>query len=185
MGILNTGVSGGVAVTSQNTGVSLSLLNDYGYILPSNAAPTPGPDTQGLVTVSGTYGVGALLSFEKCLTPADFTAGNWTPLYGVLLRSNGSGLASGGYTIALAVNQSLDLAIPAVQGLYAIRIRLSTAPASGAVIVSGTTFPAAAGAENPAVLAAYQQLTTYAAALALALSDMNGTDYLAGVGGSF
>lgn len=185
MGILNTGVSGGVAVSAQNTGVTLSLLNDYAYLFPSNAAPTPGPDTQGLMTVVGTYGAGAVLSFEKCVSPQDFTAANWTPLYGVLTRSNGVNLANAGYTMTMLPNQSMDFGLSAVLGVYAIRCRLSTAPASGTLIVSGSTFAAVAGQVNPAVLAAYQQFGVLMAAMVLAMSDQQSTDYLGAVGGSF
>ena len=187
MGILNNGVSGGVAVASQYTGVSLSLLGDYAYILPSNAAPTPGPDTAGYLTVSGAYGAGAVLAFEKCVSPQDWAAANWTPLFGVLYRTTGLPLPNAGNTSPMTVSQPMDFVLSSVQGFYALRARLATAPASGAPVLSGTTFPIVSGNVNPAVLAAYAGFQTYMAAMVLAQNDQsaNVTDYLAAVGGSW
>src|ERR1700720_547371 len=118
MPILTNGVSGGVAVTGQNTGVALQILNDYGYIIISNAAPGQGPDTQGVLTISGTYSTGGQITFEKGISPRDFTANNWTALMGVISRVTGATIA--GNTFPLGATQSNDFSLPNVQGLYAL-----------------------------------------------------------------
>lgn len=188
MGVLSTGVSGGVAVTGQYTGVPLILVNDYGYIIPATSAPTQGPDTQGVLTVvpgASSYTTGAVVAFEKCVSISDFNANNWTPLFGVLLRSTGIGILNGGYTNTMTPAQSMDFALPNVQGLYAVRLRLVTAPGSGSLVVSGQTYPASTGVLNPAVAAYYQQVTLGMAGFLLWASNQDNTDYLSAVGGSY
>lgn len=181
MGSLNSGVSNGVPVNSQATGVQLLVAGDYAQIIISNAAPTEGPDNQGLVTVSGTYPP-QTIAIQKVLTPSDFAAGNWTNLLGIIPRNTGLPDADG--FLQLTANQTLDITLPSIQGMYAVRVFMPTSLASGEITVVGITFPAT-GQFSAAQLAALQGISQQLLAHTLALSDMNGTDYLSAIGGSF
>lgn len=179
--MLTSGVSGGVAVSNQFTGVSLTLLNDYAQIIISNAAPSPGPDTQGIITVSGTYPA-TIIAIQKVLSGADFTAGNWTNLQGVIPRTTGIQDPDGFFQ--LTANQQVDFTLPSVQGLYAVRLIAVQAPTGGAILVVGNTFPGTGGV-NPAQLAALQGILSQLTAQTLALSDLGGADYLSLIGGTY
>lgn len=183
MPLLNTGVSAGVPVANQATGVSLSAVNDYAYILISNAAPTPGPDSQGVLTCAGPFTGNPQIALEKVISPADFNAGNWTALQGAVPRTTGVILS--GNTFTLIQGTSIDFTLPSVQGFYAVRVRLNTLPTGNSVLVTGSTFAVLNAVSNPSEIALLQQLNLNMLAVALALSDMNGTNYLEAVGGSF
>ena len=176
--IMNSGVSGGVPVVNQNTGVLLQQVNDYAVIFPSNNAPTPGPDTQGTIVLSpalsGGYGAGGVVAFEEALTPASYLANNWLPVQGWIPFGGTSALTGNTYT--LAANQTLNLTVPQVQGFYALRVRLVTLPASGIIVASGTTFPAS-NVFSPAELAAIANLTFLSTANVLAQCDQTNQDY--------
>lgn len=186
MPLLLNGVSGGVPVSNQVNGVAMTLLNDYGYILPSNNAPTQGPDTQGVLTLSaglaGGYLGSPVVAFEKCIGPGDFANNNWTALLGLIPRTTSTQI--GGNTFTLAANQSIDFTVPSVQGFYAIRTRLLTLPLSGSVVVSGSTFAAVAGALNPSEQALFNQFNQLQFAQCLAECDSASADYLAMATGS-
>ena len=180
MPILTAGVSGGVAVTNQPNGVSLSLVNDYGFVIISNAAPQQGPDTQGVLTISpglaGGYTGSPVVAFEKVISSQDFTANNWTALLGVVPRTGSTQLASNTFT--LAANQSVDFTLPSVQGFYAVRARLAVIPTSGILVVSGSTFAGVAGALNPAEQALLNQLNFLQFAETIASCDQTSSDYM-------
>lgn len=190
MALITSGQSGGVLVSALTAGVTLTLVNDYAQILPSNAAPTQGPDAAGIIAIapSPNYGGGGVLTFEQVIPPVGIPAlptASWQPLFGVVTTSNGQTLGVNVNTFALAPSQSVSFTLVSVQPYYAIRVRLSTAPSSGVILVTGQTFGLATGAINPAVSAFYAQDLQLLQALVLALSDLNSTDYLSAVGGSF
>jgi hypothetical protein len=179
-------------------GVSLSSINDYAFIILSNAAPTPGPDSQGVLTAAGNFTGVPQLTFEKVISPFDFQAasaaqgnnallfgfgGNWTSMLGVVPRNTGTTLS--GATVTLTAGSSIDFTLPQIQGFYAVRARLSVAPTPGtSVLVTGNTFPVLNATSNPAEIAALQQLTTQLLAFNLWASDQANTDYLAGATGA-
>ncbi len=172
MSIFASGVSGGVAVTSQTDGVTLSTAGDYAVLYVSNAAPPGGPDASVSITLSGDDAVGANLTFTKKYS----STGTATTLGGVLLNGNP---IDNPYLFTAA---DTDLTATGIAGLYSITITLSSIT-SGEVLVQGLSSPANVSTTEVAMLAA---LTTIAAgnrAIILALQDMIGTssyqpDYL-------
>ena len=176
--VVNSGLSGGAFVSGLPNGVPLTLAGDYAVIFPSNAAPTPGPDTQGTLVASpgllGGDGAGALLAFEKVMTSADFVNNNWTAIQGWIPLNSGLPLAANLYSPT--PSQTLNLTVPLVQGFYALRIRLVAAPVSGSVVISGATFPAT-GTFTAAEQAMLQNLTYLSTANVLAQCDQTGQDY--------
>jgi hypothetical protein len=176
---ITAGVSGGAAVSGMVNGVALQLAGDYAYLLPSNAAPTPGPDTQGTIVASpgllGGYGANAQLAFEKVMSFSDFQNSNWTAIQGWIPLNTGLPLATNLYT--LTVSQTLNLTVPLVQGFYALRVRLAIAPTSGYVVISGSSFPAP-GIFTAAEQAMLQNLTLLSTANVLAQCDQTSQDYI-------
>lgn len=182
---------------NNNGGLPLQTAptDDVLVILQNNSQ---GQDSQGTATLApGPAGyAGATIVFEKCFTLSDFNAnggsgagssgGIWTPLPNVFnLATN---LPIPGSTITLPTTGPsgavLNFTLPALLGYYAVRMRLATIT-SGSLIGSMVTFPAPVSAANPLTIASLNQLITLSQALVLAMSDMNSTDYLSAVGGSF
>lgn len=173
MSQISSGVSGGAAVIGQTSGISLSAAGDYALLPISNATPPGGPDASALVTLSGTNS-GASVSVQK-----QYTAGGpWTPLASVTV---GGAPLGDPYSVPVA---DVDLVAGAITGLYAVRVLLNSIT-SGAVVVQGLSGPGSIGTAEAAILAELTAQNTLLKAQVLALSDLNSTDYLAAVGGSF
>ncbi len=182
MGLCVSGVSGGLAVSQQFAGVSLLQAGDYATIFVSNAAAPGGPDTAGQFALSPnpTFD-NANVSVQFVGDVANFQSANWQEL-NIATRSDTHAQLNG--PLALQDNTALQLNPGQVQGLYAVRVYLNSIT-SGAVLVGGSTFPGDPVGLESAQLAQSQANGLYLQAIALALSDMNGTDYLAAVGGQF
>ncbi len=185
MGLCVSGVSGGLAVGPPTTapqfaGVSLSQAGDYATIFVSNAAAPGGPDTAGQFALSGTFD-NAVVSVQFVGDVANFQSANWQELNSAT-RSDTHAQLNG--PLALEDSTALQLNPGQVQGLYAVRVYLNSIT-SGAVLVGGSTFPGDPVSLNAAILAQSQANGLLLEAIALGLSDMNSTDYLAAVGGQF
>lgn len=189
MGQCVSGVSGGLAVgptpsnptaAPQLAGVTLSAVGDYATIFVSAAANPGGPDTAGLFALSGTF-TNATVSCQFVGNIQNWQSGNWQDL-NTAIRNDTLAQVNGPF--ALTNSAALQVNPGQVQGLYAVRVYLE-AIASGGVLVTGMTYPGSPAGLESAILAQAQANGRLLEAVALGLSDMNGTDYLAAVGGSF
>lgn len=164
MGLFNSGVSGGAAVSNQANGVSLSQVGDYAILFVSNAAPPGGPDVSALISLSG--GASANVSIQKQFVPT----GSWTTLSGVTV----GGVGVPDPYLMPGVNR--DLQANLITGLYAIRVLLDTVGATP-LLVQGISSPSASGAPSPATLAAFANLAALNTAQVLAQSYNDGINY--------
>jgi hypothetical protein len=180
MGLCNSGVSGGARVTGQADGVTLSAAGDYAEILISNNPPPNGPDVSGIFAISGSF-VSASIAVQFVPDLANFQADNWQNLNSAI-RNDTNTFVNGVFTPPNAT--ALQINPGSVAGLYAIRVYLAGIT-SGSMLVSGNTNPGSEAGIDTAILAQNQVMTNLLKAQVLALSDMNNTDYLTAVGGSW
>lgn len=158
-----SGVSGGVAVTGQTSGVTLSAVGDYAVLYVSNASPPGGPDVSVALTLSGSP-VGANVTFTKKYV----AAGTATNLTGITV--NGTEVSSP----YLVPGVDTDLSISGITGLYSITVTLNSIT-SGDVLVQGQSSPGSATGLDAAILAQVTVQTETMQAMLLALQDMIGT----------
>jgi hypothetical protein len=171
-----SGVSAGAAVTSQTSGVSLTLAGDYAILYVSNSSPPAGPDATALITLSGDA-TGASVNFEKM-----YAAGtSWTTLASVNDATSGLPVSSP-YTVPTV---DTDLNAVNIAGLYAIRVYLNADVSDGTLLVQGQSTPGDVAGSEAAQLAQMIENNTLLKAQVLALSDQANTDYLTAVGGSW
>lgn len=194
MGLFTSGVSNGTAVgptpTSPTTapvsgGITLALAGDYAQLFLSGAANPGGPDTGGLILLSGTY-TGGSVNVQYVPDLANWTLGNWQPLNNVVRRDTG-GSVTGAF--ALTNNSAVQIDPGNVQGLYAIRVLLPTALTTGSLNVSGFTNPGSVAGSNQLILTQLAAQNTLLKGVLLALQDIGGSssynpDYLGAVGSS-
>lgn len=125
------------------TSATLQNVNDsLPIVLQVNSAY--GPDGTGRFTVSGTH-TGASVVVEKCYTAAEYAAGTWTTLVGAIRMDSNTPLTA---PVSLSSNSTLDIILPPVVGLYAVRLRL-TAISTGSISADGSTYPGAPGPVVP------------------------------------
>jgi len=190
MGQCVSGVSGGLAVgptptnptaSPQLGGVTLSQAGDYAVIFINNGAPPGGPDISGIFALSGSF-IGPQINVLFVPDATNWTNGNWQTLNGV--TRNDTNAPTGGAFVPPS-QTALQLNPGNVSALYAIRVLMATTPTSGTMLVSGNTNPGSVAGVDAAILAQIVVQNTLIKAQVLALSDLNSTDYLAAVGGSF
>lgn len=126
------------------------------------------PDASARFTVSGTY-AGATLVFEKAVTKAEYDAGTWTPLAGVV-RQDTLNVMPGGTASGLA-SVVTDFVAPVLYGLYAVRCRLA-AVGSGSLAVQAVTTPRSLTDPNQLLARVALGLDR----LAVGVSELTGTD---------
>lgn len=178
MGLCNSGVSAGVAVSGQAGGVTLSQAGDYATIFVSNNPPPNGPDTTGIFALSGSF-ASANIVVRFVADSVNFASGNWQSLNNII-RNDSNTFVDGAFTPPDAT--ALQLNPGSIQGLYAIQVYLVSI-SSGSMLVGGNTNPGGvAGIENM-ILAQQQANTTYSQALLLAIYDQTGVDYYSELGG--
>lgn len=134
----NNVVTNAGAATS-NTNGQLVNANDSIQIALQLQSPI-GPDNGGRFTIDGTYGT-AVLIVEKCYSLSEFASNTWTTLTGVT-RLDTSAQVNG--NLAPSDNSTLDLLLPNLTGLYAVRLRLVSL-GSGTVLAEGATVPQTGG----------------------------------------
>lgn len=185
MGLCTFGVSGGVVVTNQLGGVTLTQAGDYAAIQISNASPPAGPDTSGIFALSpglvaGAY-TNATVTVQFVADPVNFAANNWQLLNNVI-RNDANTYVNG--SLLLVNSSALQLNPGQIGGLYAIRVYLNSIT-SGSVLVTGNTNPGGLVGVDQAILAQLVASNAINKGLLLAQYDATGTDYLSAVGGSW
>lgn len=189
MGLCTLGVSGGLAVQNQFGGVTLSQAGDFAEIQISNAASPGGPDVSGIFALSGSFvGTNIAVQFLTDVTsagspgnPPVYASGNWQNLNNAI-RNDTNAYITGVFSPPNATAVQINPGV--VTSLFAIRILLVSIT-SGTMLVGGNTNPGSIVGVDAAILAQIQAANVINKAQVLALSDMNSTDYLSAVGGSF
>lgn len=189
MGLCTLGVSGGLAVQNQTGGVTLSQAGDFAVIPISYASPPNGPDLSGIWALTGSFG-SAVITPQLCMfgqfstninTDPVGATGTWQFLQNCIRYDTNNYITS---SFQPSNASALQINPGSVSGLYAIRIYLNSI-GSGTMLVAGNTNPQSVATFDALIYAALQANVSLNKAQVLALSDMNSTDYLAAVGGSF
>jgi len=185
MGLCTLGLSGGIEVTGQAGGINLQQAGDFAVIQVSNASPPNGPDITGVFALSGIPAASVIVpefvpnAFAYGTDPVG-NGGNWQ-FFQNCTRNDTNSYITGPFTPPSPV---LQITLAPVASFYAVRIRLVSI-AGGPILCAGNTNPTSLATIDTAILAQVAANALYNKAQVLALSDMNSTDYLAAVGGSF
>jgi hypothetical protein len=174
MAIFASGVEGGVAVTGQTDGITLSIVGDYAILQVSNSSPPAGPDAAAMFTLSGDA-VGATVSVTK-----QYTSSTTATALESLTDPFGSPVSSP-LTVASGSN---DYVANNIAGLYSVIVTL-TGITSGAVLVQGQSSPGSLTSTEVAQLSALEQNNLLLKAQLLAQYALTGIDGLTPLGGTW